>query len=313
MLVIDRLSIFDEASVPRSTILEVELNAPWCVSVPVADVSYCYVVRAGRCCLTTGDHPVPLELGPGDVVSLVGGQAQIWRDSLQTSPRPTLRSFAAAGNALIAKRSRAGSVRATGPGTTRLLVMSAPRNSNRFVAVYPSLVAIPGSDTHSREFFDRVIELIELESSEQRPGQDAVLRRLTELVVIELIRFALPRLPPGHATWLAGLADPQIARAIAAMHRQPGQSWTLPQLARQVGMSRAAFVDRFRRLTGEPPHQHLRRLRLHAAATDLRRGDRSLAQIAMAVGYRSQSAFNKAFTREMGTPPARYRRQHRPD
>jgi transcriptional regulator GlxA family with amidase domain len=189
--------------------------------------------------------------------------------------------------------------------------MSAPRNSNRFVSVYPKLVAIPSSEADSHEFLDRVIELIELESSAQRPGSDAVLRRLTELVVIELIRFALPRMPPGHATWLAGLADPQIARAISAMHRHPGQPWTLQRLARQVGMSRASFVDRFHRLTGEPPHRHLRRLRLHAAAADLKKSDRSIMQIAASVGYRSESAFNKAFTRELGAPPARYRRQHR--
>jgi AraC-like DNA-binding protein len=303
-----RLSIFDDASVPRSTIMEVELAAPWCISVPAADMSYCYVVRAGRCCLLTEASPVPLELGSGDVVSMVAGQAHLWRDNPQTSQRPTLRSFAAARNLLQKQSSPPAPGRET--AATRLLVMSAPRNSNRFAAVYPGLVAIRTAETGPHEFLDRVIELIELESSEQRPGQDAVLRRLTELVVIELVRFALPRLPPGHASWLAGLADPQIARAIAAMHRQPGRQWTLQGLARLVGMSRTSFADRFRCLTGEPPHQHLRRLRLHAAAEDLKRGERSLARIAVEVGYRSESAFNKAFTREVGMPPARYRRLH---
>ncbi|HVO46499.1 MAG TPA: AraC family transcriptional regulator [Steroidobacteraceae bacterium] len=303
----DRLSVFDEASVPRSTIIEVELTAPWCVSVPATDWSYCYVVRSGQCCLLTEDDSRPLQLGPGDVVSMVAGQAQTWRDSPQTPARPTLKSFAVAGNTLVQKRPKV----AARNGSTRLLVMSAPRDSNRFVAIYPKLVAIPASEADSHDFLDRVIELIELESGTQRPGQDAVLRRLAELVVIELIRFALPRLPPGHATWLAGLADPQIARALAAMHRQPGHDWTLQRLARQIGMSRAAFVDRFRRVTGEPPHQHLRRLRLHAAAADLKRGDRSIAQIASAVGYRSESAFNKAFAQELGATPARYRRLHR--
>lgn len=305
-----RLSIFDDASVPRSTIMEVELAAPWCIAVPAADMSYCYVVRAGRCCLLTEASPVPLEIGCGDVVSLVAGQAQLWRDNPQTPQRPTLRSFAAARNLLL-RQSLPPPAPRREAGATRLLVMSAPRNSNRFAAVYPGLVAIRPSETGSQGFLDRVIELIELESSEQRPGQDAVLRRLTELVVIELVRFALPRLPPGHATWLAGLADPQIARAIAAMHRQPGQRWSLQGLARLVGMSRTAFVDRFRCLTGEPPHQHLRRLRLHAAAEDLKKGEPSVARIAVKVGYRSESAFNKAFTREMGMPPARYRRLHR--
>src|SRR5262249_23068515 len=155
--------------------------------------SYCYVVRAGRCCLLTEASPVPLELGTGDVVSMVAGQAQLWRDDPGTSRRPTLRSFASAHNLLL-QRQRPSTAAGRNAGATRLLVMSAPRNSNRFTAVYPGLVAIRSSEAGSQRFLDRVIELIELESSEQRPGQDAVLRRLVELVVIELVRFALPRL-----------------------------------------------------------------------------------------------------------------------
>ncbi|HWG71631.1 MAG TPA: AraC family transcriptional regulator [Steroidobacteraceae bacterium] len=303
----DRLSVFDDASVPRSTILEIELTAPWCVSVPATNDSYCYVIRDGTCCLQTAEGIVPLQLGPGDVVSLVAGQPQIWRDCADTAVRPTIRSFAAAATASRQRRARLP------PKTnvTRLLIMAAPRDSNRFVSIYPELVVIPSSEQPTHAFLDRVIQLIEMENDANRPGKDAVLRRLTELVVIELVRFALPRLPPGHTTWLAGLADPQIAQAISAMHRIPGRDWTLSELARRVGMSRASFVDRFRRLSGEPPHHHLRRLRLHVAATDLRKGDRSIAQIAASVGYRSESAFNRAFARELGSTPARYRRSNR--
>jgi AraC-like DNA-binding protein len=302
----DRLSIFDDATVPHSAIVDVELAAPWCVSIPTSDDSYCYVVRDGACCLTTEDMEVPLQLAAGDVVSLVGGQAQIWRDCPETPVRPTAKSFAAAAVAR-SKRLRPN----PGQTVTRLLVMSAPRNSNRFVPVYPKLVAIPSSERVSHGFLDGVIRLIELEHGAARPGKDAVLKRLAELIVIELIRFALPRLAPHDTSWLAGLADPQIAQAISAMHRQPGRDWKLRDLARQVGMSRAAFVERFRRLSGEPPHQHLRRLRLHAAAADLKKGARSIAQIAASVGYKSESAFNKAFTKELGSTPARYRRLHR--
>jgi len=303
----ERLSIFDDANVPRSTILHVELSAPWCVFVPRSQDSFCYVVRQGECCLTTDEHATPLHLGPGDVVSLVAGQPQIWRDSTLTTERATIRSFAAAATPVRTKHTPS----AVKASVTRLLIMSAPRDSNRFVSIYPKLVTVPASERTAHEFLDRVIQLIEMEQSASRPGKDAVLRRLTELVVIELIRFALPRLPPGHATWLAGLADPHIAQAISIMHANPGRDWTLRELARRVGMSRAAFVGRFRRLTGEPPRQHLRRLRLHVAAVDLEKGDRPIAQIAAAVGYRSESAFNRAFAQELGSPPARYRRLRR--
>lgn len=217
-----------------------------------------------------------------------------------------MRSFAAAASS----QTQGAGVR-LGSAVTRLLVMSAPRNSNRFVSVYPELVSIPASERLAHEVLDRVIQLIEIEHSANRPGKDAALRRLAELVVIELIRYALPRLPPGHSTWLAGLADPQVAQALSVMHRNPDRDWTLHEISRQVGMSRASFIDRFRRLTGEAPHHHLRRVRLHIAASDLQKTDRSIAQIATAVGYRSDSAFNRVFAQEFGLPPARYRRQHR--
>lgn len=302
----ERLSVFDDASVPRSTIHEVELRAPWCISVPATDESFCYVIQEGECHLRTSDHAESLRLGPGDVVSLVGGQPQLWRDSLQTPERPNLKTFAAAAAAMRTVRSGRGQ-----STVTRILVMSAPRNSNRFVSIYPSIVVIPASERGAHEVLDRIVALIEIEHGAQRAGKDAALRRLAELVVIELIRFALPRLPLGHSTWLAGLADPQVAQAIAAMHRNPERNWTLQDLARRIGMSRASFVDRFTRLTGEPPNHHLRRLRLHMAAADLKKDDRSIAQIAAAVGYRSESAFNRAFAQELGMTPARYRRQHR--
>jgi AraC-like DNA-binding protein len=303
-----RLSVFDDASVPRSTIHSVELSAPWCISIPATDESFCCVIREGQCCLSTDEGKAPLPLGRGDVVTVVGGQPQMWRDSTSTPERPALRSFSAAA-ALSQTEKRAPSRPKS--AVTRLLVMSAPRNSNRFVSVYPALVSIPASERGAHEVLDRLIQLIEIEHSTTRPGKDAALRRLTELVVIELIRYALPRLQPGQSTWLAGLADPQVAQAISAMHRHPGRDWTLREISKQVGMSRASFADRFRRLTGEPPHQHLRRLRLHIAASDLQKSDRSIAQIAAAVGYRSESAFNRVFAQEFGLPPARYRRQHR--
>jgi AraC-like DNA-binding protein len=304
-----RLSVFDDASVPQSTILEVELESPWCVAIPPSDDTYCYVVRSGTCCLMTDEVTNPLELTKGDVVTLVAGQPQMWRDCAQTPARAIADSFPAAVDAIRMRRMR---TRAHArQRVTRMLVMSAPRNSNRFVSVYPKLVAIPATERLSHGFLDRVIELIDLERTGRRPGADAVLRRLVELVVIELIRFALPRLSTADANWLGGLSDPHIARAIAAMHREPGRDWRVKDLARQVGMSRASFVERFGRLTGQGPHEHLRSLRLHAAAAELKKDDRSIAQIAASVGYRSESAFNKAFAKEMGSTPARFRRYNR--
>jgi AraC-like DNA-binding protein len=241
----------------------------------------------------------------GDIVTLVAGQRQVWRDSLQTPARATVETFerAAVKPDLRPHRQK--------PGQTRLLVLSAARNSNQFVSVYPALVAVPRSERVSYSFLHRVIRLIEIENLNDRPGKEAVLRRLAELVVIELVRFALPRLPRGGRNWLGGLTDPHIGRAIALMHADLGRDWTLSALAEAIGMSRAVFVERFTRLVGEPPNRYLRRVRMHRAAMQLEESDTGIIRIAESVGYCSESAFNKAFSKEMGIAPARYRRAHR--
>lgn len=300
----ENFSVFEGARVPHSTVLEVELQAPWCCVVPPSGDTYCYVVRSGRCQLETDDLESPLAMRSGDIVTLVAGQRQVWRDSVQTPPHPTMTGFA---QAAVEPRLR---LRAPKPGLTRLLILSAPRNANQFVSVYPSLVAIPRTARESHGFLQRVVRLIELESVADRPGKEAVLRRLAELSVIELVRFALPRMPCG-GSWLGGLSDPHVGRAIALMHSRLGHDWTLSELAEAVGMSRAVFVERFTRLVNEPPNRYLRRARMHRAASQLEESDEPIIRIADGVGYRSESAFNKAFSKEMGVAPARYRRLRR--
>jgi AraC-like DNA-binding protein len=298
-------NVFEGAHVTRPRVLEAELEAPWCVAVEPSNDTFLYVVRRGSCLLDSDGLEAPLCLRAGDIVTLVAGQRHVWRDGPATAPRPTLEGFAQA-----VLPTDAG-VKETGTGRTRLLVLSSPRDSNAFVPVYPPLVVVPQGERQSSSFLQRVIQLVEIEHAGERPGKEAVIRRLSELLVIELVRFALPRLPRGGRNWLGGLADPQIGRAISLMHGDLARAWTLSDLAAAVGMSRAAFVERFTRLVGEPANRHLRRVRMDRAAIELEQSDEAIVTIADAVGYASESAFNKAFVREIGMAPARYRRARR--
>jgi len=300
----DSRAVFDSARITQSTALEAEMRPPWCCVVAPGNDTYLYVVRSGQCLLEADGLEAPLMLKAGDIVTLVGGQRHIWRDSAQTPPRPTIDGFA-----LAAVKPEVRPRQARG-GQTRLLIMTAPRDSNQFISVYPALVAIPRTARESHGFLQRVIRLIEMELAADRLGRDTVIRRLAELVVIELIRFALPRLPRGGGNWLGGLSDQHVGRAIALMHAQLGKAWTLSGLSSAIGMSRAVFVERFTRLVGEPPNTYLRRVRMHRAATRLEESHDPIIKIAAAVGYQSESAFNKAFSKEMGIAPARYRRLH---
>jgi AraC-like DNA-binding protein len=116
-------------------------------------------------------------------------------------------------------------------------------------------------------------------------------------------------LPPEHKGWLAGARDRFVGRALSMLHAQPGHSWTVDELARNVGLSRSALALRFTDMLGHPPMQYLARWRLQVAAQELSIGSKSLAAVAEQVGYDSEPAFNRAFKREFGMPPAGWRKK----
>ena len=118
-------------------------------------------------------------------------------------------------------------------------------------------------------------------------------------------------IPEQERSWLAGLRDPHVSRALALMHAEPAHQWTVDDLGREAGLSRSALAERFALLIGEPPMQYLKRWRLALGARALKEGSASVLQVAQQVGYESEAAFNRAFKREFGTPPAAWRRQSR--
>ena len=109
--------------------------------------------------------------------------------------------------------------------------------------------------------------------------------------------------------WLSGLRDPHIGEALRLIHAQPLQEWTLEALARKVGLSRTTFADRFTHYVGVSPMLYLTRWRMQLAARRLESPDVAIAQVAAEIGYESEAAFNRAFKREFGMPPAAWRRK----
>jgi AraC-like DNA-binding protein len=136
-----------------------------------------------------------------------------------------------------------------------------------------------------------------------------MLARLTELMFVEVLRHYMQELSPGQKGWLAGLKDPHVNRAITLLHAQPAQAWTVEDLARQVGVSRSALAGRFTDLIGESPMRYLAGWRIHLAKQLLCEGTHSLAAVAERVGYESEYAFNRAFKRQVGKPPAAWRKK----
>jgi transcriptional regulator GlxA family with amidase domain len=146
------------------------------------------------------------------------------------------------------------------------------------------------------------------EIAARRAGSETVLAKLSELLFVESLRRYVEGLPEEQTGWLAGLKDPFVSRALSLLHGRMAQEWTVDDLGREVGLSRSALADRFTRLIGEPPIRYLARWRIQVAAHQLRNSDTPLARIAEQVGYESEAAFNRAFKRNFGVPPATWRR-----
>lgn len=195
--------------------------------------------------------------------------------------------------------------RPDGPPDVRLFggyfVFDSP-DAALLVSLLPAMVHIRGIKRLST-----LVRLVGEEASHEQVGRDLVLVRLVEVLLIEALRATRGKdTPPG---LLRGLADARVAEALRHMHGDPEQSWTVAELAREAGMSRSAFFDRFTRMVGLRPMEYLLAWRM-AVAKNLLRGDGlALDEVARRVGYGSASTFSTAFSRHVGQPPGRYARQ----
>jgi AraC-like DNA-binding protein len=177
---------------------------------------------------------------------------------------------------------------------------------NPLVAALPPMLHVPAA--RAGDWVAHVIDQAMIESSHRRPGGDAVLERLAEMMFVDTARRYLDSLPEDATGWLAGLRDRFVGKALELMHERPDHAWTVDDLAREVGLSRSALHERFVQYLGHPPMQYLANWRIQLGARMLRESNRNVATIALDVGYDSEAAFSRAFKRMVGMPPAAWRR-----
>jgi AraC-like DNA-binding protein len=181
------------------------------------------------------------------------------------------------------------------------------RPFNPLVATLPRLLHLPvGDDGH---WVAQVMQQAVNASQSKRPGAEAVLERMSEMMFVDAVRRYVDSLPDESKGWLAGLRDRHVGRALALLHGEPARDWTVEALAGEVALSRSAFYDRFVQFVGQPPMQYLTQWRMQLAAGLLRETRAPVASVALEVGYDSEAAFARAFKRLTGTPPAAWRRE----
>jgi AraC-like DNA-binding protein len=296
--------------------IDAEFTAPWSVSGKVAPelcrsymaepdyvVGFHYV-EEGALMLTLADG-APRRISAGELVMLprndqhvfgsAGGLAAIGMGVLMGKP----------GGSGVTKVVHGG-----GGARTRVVcgflggsVQLHPLLVNLPPVMALELATLPSGDWMVRTFAYAVQTL-----AEGDPGGATVMAKMSELLFVEAVRRYLAALPPEETGWLAGLRDPAIGRALSLMHARLNEGWTAEALAREVNLSRSTFAEHFTKLIGVPPMRYLLNWRMHVAKHKLQEAHCTIAQIAFEVGYESEAAFTRAFRRELGLPPAAWRK-----
>lgn len=285
-----------------------ELGEPWALEMPaIPDSISFHVLTAGTCWLRLPDTD-PLELRTGDLalvphglghdlastkISAAGPRVDLLPQQYLTEHYSVLRHGGSGRSAQLI----CGVVSFDDPAARELMRALPP-------------VLFAGGDTLSAASSIRdTLRLMAEELSHPQPGGEAVATRLADILVVQAIRVWLATDTATGAGWLRALQDERIGHALAAIHSEPGRGWTLERLAQLAGMSRSSFSTRFTELVGEAPIAYLTRWRMNIAHARLRHENTTAARLSTELGYQSEAAFNRAFTRIIGQTPGTVRRQ----
>ena len=298
---------------------DVDTTAPWVAEAPPSravasaimpdsdHVIEYHVVTSGSCWVSVVEHDIaPVRLEAGDVVAFPQGDAHVLSSAPGMRSEPDYSIFkypAGAAQLPLLLNLDGGSSERTHLVCGFLGCDSRPFNP--LLEALPPILHIRGSARSS--WLPEFTRFAVMEASEKRAGGGGVLSKLGELMFVELVRRYVESLPENSMGWLGGLRDRYIGRALNLLHAEPTGAWTLDRLAREVGLSRSSFAERFTGFVGIPPMQYLQRWRLQMAASRLSEGNASIATIAAEIGYESEAAFSRAFKRMIGEPPAEWR------
>jgi AraC-like DNA-binding protein len=266
-----------------------------------------HVVVAGTCWLRIGDRHIDLD--EGDIVAFpfgTGHQLGAGRDgrliipTRDLPPRPWRHlPILTYGNEPADLRLLCGYLECTALNFQPL------RNA------LPELLHVRTRSAGNAGWLQAAIAQIAAEVDRPRHGGISMLERLSEIAFIEVLRHHILNAQLKQIGWLAALADPNLARCLAMLHADPLRNWSVQDLAGCSGLSRSTLAERFELMLGTSPIRYLRDWRLFLASLALSTSGRAIAEIASEAGYGTEAAFNRAFARCYGTPPAAWRQQMR--
>lgn len=285
------------------------LEPPWSLRIQdEAPLTLVALVQGDAWALPDGGDPAPLR--PGDVAILTGPDPYTIADDPVTAPQvvihPGQRCTTPEGVDVHQAMDLGARTWGNQPHGSTILVTGTYQLqgeiSQRLFGVLPTLLIVPAETWDSP-----LISLLGDEIAKEEPGQEAVLDRLLDLLLITALRAWFNR-PEAHApAWYRAHGDPVVGTALRLLHNNPAHPWTVAALAAETGVSRAALARRFTELVGEPPMSFLAEWRLALAADLLREPGATVGGVAREVGYSSPFALSTAFKRVRGISPKEHR------
>lgn len=282
-----------------------ELTAPWGLEMPdLEGVMMFHLVTQGRCWLRMGSERRRLEQGALALVPRNAGHV------LVSDPDARAEPFFDAPVERVSERYETLRYGGGGEPTQLICVVVEydPLAAEHLVELLPDMMCIDTWNQERGGWLESTLRFIARETRDLRPGGETVVARLADVLVIEMIRAWIDSAAEADKGWLAALRDPQIGKALVAVHRNPAAAWTVDSLALEAGMSRSAFAARFTELVGDSAGRYVARWRMRLARTMLRGTQDPIAAIADRVGYESEASFCRAFKRMFGSSPGAVRR-----
>lgn len=281
-----------------------ELSAPWGLEIP--RIEHCmaiHIVNQGKAYLDIAGQPTR-EVPGGSLVMIPHGTAH----QLRSEPGVKVTPLTEIPVQLITDRYERMSFGGGGAITSISYcgVRYDPLGAMRLTQVLPLVIHLDARAGEDEWLLDTA-RFIAREANATRPGSEAIITRLADIVVVQAIRSWLTASDGQHG-WLAALKDRQIGRALAAIHSDPAFDWSVELLANQIGMSRSSLAARFKQLVGQSVMQYVTEWRMQLARLELAEGY-TVTQVAENYGYQSEAAFSRAFKRVFDRPPGQVRRQ----
>src|SRR6185437_8119132 len=292
-------------------------TAPWCYQSPRANtaapllepgaerVIIFHLITKGDCVVEVLGQP-PLRLMAGDVVIFPQG------DPHRMTSEPGLGPARGAPlDKILARRPRYITYGGGGAATSLVCgyLSCDKRLAQILLAGLPPVVRVNVRGSSAGVWLEASVRYALSEAQSPRPGGSGVLAKLAEVLFIEVLRMYMSEQSAGSRGWLAGVNDRIVGGALNALHKRRAYAWTLEELARTSGTSRSVLAERFQHLVGSSPMQYLTQWRMLLASNLLRGSNAPLARIAEDVGYKTDTAFSRAFRREFGAPPAAWRKR----